>query len=76
MSTTKDAMDPFLNKRQTVPSVFLNELSENDRRSYNMAKGLISGGFSGMKVPGFIPQSTLADPFNQLNSPHSIRSNH
>ena len=31
MSMIKEAQDPFMNKRQTVPSVFLHELTTKDR---------------------------------------------
>ena len=76
MSMVKEAQDPFMNKRSTVPSVFLDKLTEKERHSFNMAKGLISGGALANKVPMHVPASTLNDPFNQLNSPQSLRSKH
>ena len=65
--------DPFINKRQSLPPVSRAAIEE-----FNLAGGLINGGglpagpFA--KMPSFIPKNLLADPYNQLNSPHSLRA--
>lgn len=68
-SSVAEKADPFLNKRQSLPPVL-----RNGPDSFDPAGGLINGGGDFRNLPHYIPKNLLTDPYNQLNSPHSLRA--
>jgi len=68
-SSVADKADPFLNKRQSLPPVL-----RNGHDSFDPAGGLINGGGDLRSLPHYIPKNLLTDPYNQLNTPHSLRA--
>ena len=76
MSTTKQLLEPFAKERQTVPSVFLHDHDEKQKMPHHLKMAALNTAKPNIEVPNYIPQSTLTDPFNQLNSPLSVRSKH
>jgi len=68
-SSVADKADPFLNKRQSLPPVL-----KNGPDGFDPAGGLINGGGDLRHLPHYIPKNLLTDPYNQLNSPHSLRA--